>query len=158
MIESAFRGPFPPVPRAGGLPHEPVPGQVSRLLGMPTLGEILDRRDGYGPGFDFLRLALAVSVVAFHTHLVAAGGSLTLDRYTWLLSFCVLPMFFALGGFLISGSAERIPVRHFLLNRAFRLFPALAVETLLSAVVSAPCSLPSRSAAISATATSTNIS
>ena len=32
-----------------------------------SLGSLLDRNDGLGPGFNFLRLALAVSIVAYHS-------------------------------------------------------------------------------------------
>lgn len=47
--------------------------------------------------------------------------------------------FFALSGFLVAGSALRIrETGRFLLNRALRIFPALSVETLLSAFILGP--------------------
>jgi peptidoglycan/LPS O-acetylase OafA/YrhL len=47
----------------------------------------------------------------------------------------VLPIFFALSGFLIAGSLERNKLHHFIILRALRLVPALAVEVILSALV-----------------------
>jgi len=47
--------------------------------------------------------------------------------------------FFALSGFLVAGSALRTrDTGKFLLNRALRIFPALSVETLLSALILGP--------------------
>jgi len=48
----------------------------------------------------------------------------------------LLPMFFFLGGFLVTGSAYRLrSVRRFLIFRALRIFPALLVEVSLSAII-----------------------
>jgi peptidoglycan/LPS O-acetylase OafA/YrhL len=132
-------------PRLRVRPAEPprsivqgAPGGLARWLGAPTLGEVLDSRDGFAPGADFLRLALAILVMVFHTRLIVRGDTLSLPRTGWLLGFSILPMFFALGGFLLAASAHRIPLRPFLINRAFRMFPGLAVETLLSACILGP--------------------
>lgn len=49
---------------------------------------------------------------------------------------CLVPMFFALSGFLVTGSALRTRnIRTFLCFRGLRIFPALTVEITLSALV-----------------------
>jgi peptidoglycan/LPS O-acetylase OafA/YrhL len=47
-------------------------------------------------------------------------------------------MFFALSGFLIAGSADRLNLRNFLINRGLRIVPALAVEIIISALLIGP--------------------
>ncbi|MDR4307728.1 acyltransferase [Chelatococcus sambhunathii] len=113
---------------------------------MPTLQQQLDRHGGVGPGFDFVRLALATLVLFIHTSLIAPGvvGAENAPLFPgapverWALNYAVLPMFFALSGFLVAGSAERLSLGSFLTNRALRIFPALAVEITLSALVLGP--------------------
>jgi len=100
---------------------------------------MLDQQRGFGPGFDFLRIALAVSVVAAHTPYVATGGS-DGDTATiaWFAHYGILAMFFALSGFLIAASALRLSLKEFLINRGMRIVPALAVEVVLSALILGP--------------------
>ncbi len=51
----------------------------------------------------------------------------------------ILPMFFALSGFLVAGSLLRTAtLTHFLGLRAIRIYPALAVEVFLSALLLGP--------------------
>jgi peptidoglycan/LPS O-acetylase OafA/YrhL len=50
----------------------------------------------------------------------------------------ILPMFFALSGFLIAGSAQRLKLKEFLLNRSMRIVPALAVDIFIAALVIGP--------------------
>jgi peptidoglycan/LPS O-acetylase OafA/YrhL len=51
----------------------------------------------------------------------------------------VVPMFFALSGFLVAGSLDRArSLLDFLGFRALRIFPALVVDTLLAAVILGP--------------------
>lgn len=110
---------------------------------MQTIGEKLRRRKGFGPGFDFLRIALAICVVAWHQSYIVAGtlpGSIDADR-TWLIWFpgyAILVMFFALSGFLIAASGMRLSLGNFLINRGLRIVPALAVEVVLSAFILGP--------------------
>jgi peptidoglycan/LPS O-acetylase OafA/YrhL len=47
----------------------------------------------------------------------------------------ILPMFFALSGFLVAGSLERTRIHQFVVLRALRIIPALAVEVTLSALI-----------------------
>jgi len=51
----------------------------------------------------------------------------------------LVPIFFCLSGFLVTGSAMRNPsLRTFLTNRSLRIFPALTVEVALSALILGP--------------------
>ncbi|MGY4473066.1 acyltransferase family protein [Bradyrhizobium sp. USDA 3364] len=105
----------------------------------PSIGSMLDRQKGFGPGFDFLRIALAVSVVAGHTSYVATGaGNSDQMAILWFPQFAILVMFFALSGFLIAASGLRLNLKEFLINRAMRIMPALTVEVLLSAFILGP--------------------
>ena len=109
---------------------------------MQTIGEKLAATGGRPSGFDYLRLTLAVSVIAMHTAIICYSfpGELGL-WHTPLrpLLRVILPMFFALSGFLVAGSLERsrtLPM--FLGLRVIRIYPALAVEALLSAFILGP--------------------
>lgn len=110
---------------------------------METFGSVLERCRGVGPGFDFLRISMAVGVVAFHSHYVVTGNSPFASpggagRYFWMPDYAVLVMFFAISGFLTAGSGLRHSLKHFLVNRAMRMAPALAVEIVLSALILGP--------------------
>jgi peptidoglycan/LPS O-acetylase OafA/YrhL len=97
---------------------------------------------GRSTGFDYLRILLAVAVVAVHTIPVCYGWA-TMDKI-WAgpwgpFAYFIIPSFFALSGFLVAGSLERvnnIPV--FLTLRATRIFPALCCEVLISALLLGP--------------------
>ena len=124
-----------------------------------TLQDALDKHKGIGPGFHFLRHFLSVSIILWHcrqvvywTHsaeLLAAHGKINtgLSRpLEWNLEDMARPgvhalvgTFFALSGFLVAGSAVRTgSMGRFFTNRALRIFPALGVETLLSALILGP--------------------
>ncbi len=107
---------------------------------MVSLGDKLDSRRGIGPGFDFLRVVLATSVVAWHCDPLLTGGAGVLDTSwgVWFVGYAILTMFFALSGLLIAGSALRHTAGNFLLNRGLRIFPALIVEVILSAFILGP--------------------
>ncbi|MBC7519599.1 MAG: acyltransferase [Sandarakinorhabdus sp.] len=84
-------------------------------------------------GFDYLRLGLSLAVFIWHCFVLS---SLTKLRNTPFLEevHMILPMFFALSGFLVSGSMLRTKtIREFITLRAVRIMPALAAEVLLSA-------------------------
>ena len=72
--------------------------------------------------------------------LFSSTGSGALYRAAWsgpfrFLLAIILPMFFALSGFLVAGSLERTRVHQFVVLRALRLIPALAVEVTLSGLL-----------------------
>lgn len=106
---------------------------------MATLGERLDAHRGFGPGFDMLRLLLASGVVLWHCFPLTTGTPKLIEATPfWFLVSAMVPMFFALSGFLVIASAIRIPVGPFLLNRAARIVPALVVVVLAAALVMGP--------------------
>ncbi len=106
---------------------------------METFGGRLDRYQGVGPGFHFLRLALAILVVFFHSFLIVMGNFDYIDQHNlWTIFGAVIPMFFALSGFLVSASAQRQRLKDFLLNRGLRIVPALAVDIMVSALIIGP--------------------
>jgi peptidoglycan/LPS O-acetylase OafA/YrhL len=90
-------------------------------------------------GFDYMRLGLALSVIFFHSleyssHAVALPFLTRRPFNLWDMS--VVPMFFALSGFLVAGSLDRArSLPDFIGFRVLRIFPALAVDTLFSAAV-----------------------
>jgi peptidoglycan/LPS O-acetylase OafA/YrhL len=93
-------------------------------------------------GFDYLRIALATAVLAWHS-IILSTGSAPLDRALWsgpfrFLPAAILPMFFALSGFLVSASLERTRLHQFLALRALRIVPALSVAVAFSALVLGP--------------------
>ncbi len=125
---------------------------------MITIGQRLDQNRGIGLGFDALRILLAVAIFYGHSLWVAGGNASMshdlvrfhaasggqMDGGGWSgpkrpLHVALVPMFFALSGFLVIGSAIRLKdVRTFLAFRMLRLFPALLVEVTLSALVLGP--------------------
>ena len=106
---------------------------------LTTIGSKLDETKGIGQGFDFLRIFLAVSVLATHSFLIAQGNIHQFESkpYT-LLYWVILPLFFALSGFLITGSAMRLKLKDFLINRGIRIVPALAVDICIAALIIGP--------------------
>ncbi|QJU57265.1 acyltransferase [Sphingomonas sp. AP4-R1] len=93
-------------------------------------------------GFDYLRLTLALLVIILHAPFVVRGqagvDSVWNDSFMPLFRL-VVPMFFALSGFLVAGSFERCrTMLMFFGLRAIRIFPALAVETVISALILGP--------------------
>ncbi len=88
-------------------------------------------------GFDCLRIGLALAIIAWHTLLVCYGQ--TAEKSLWLgptrpLIYLLVPCFFALSGFLVAGSMDRNDPATFAWYRAVRIFPALSVEVVLSAI------------------------
>ena len=136
-----------------------------------SVQDVLSRHKGIGPGFDLLRIGLALAILYGHCFLIAAGstGSVTgngtmndiivpagwvpsiwesLRHFRLFLSFdhtdtrfinILVPMFFALSGFLVTGSAFRTKsIRSFLIFRGLRIVPALLTEVCLSALLLGP--------------------
>lgn len=104
-----------------------------------TLGQQLEEHNNFGPGFNFARIFLAYAVVIWHSVAVAdnwAKQALLTD--IWPFIYAILPMFFALSGFLVTGSALRLPLREYIFNRVFRIFPALGVDVAISALIIGP--------------------
>jgi peptidoglycan/LPS O-acetylase OafA/YrhL len=112
---------------------------------LATQHTILDEMRSAGPettGFDYLRIGLATAVLTWHS-IILSTGSAPLDRALWsgpyrFVPAAILPMFFALSGFLVSASLERTRLHQFLALRVLRIVPALAVVVVLSALVLGP--------------------
>jgi peptidoglycan/LPS O-acetylase OafA/YrhL len=101
-----------------------------------SIGSKLDQHRGFGLGFDFLRISLALGIVAWHSFGISRDGVFVDGvKGVWFLGYGMLFLFFSLSGFLIAGSAQRLSLMNFLVNRGLRIFPALIVEVLLSAFV-----------------------
>jgi len=102
-----------------------------------TFETALRESGGATTGFDYLRLALAIYVFVFHCISFADPQH---GQFVWENAFgpihrAVLPMFFALSGFLVAGSYARNSTLRFVMLRAVRIVPALAVETAFCAIL-----------------------
>lgn len=97
---------------------------------------------GFTSGFDYLRLALSLGVLIWHSYVFThdqASIENVLQGPAGLLIYLILPMFFALSGFLVASSLIRVQkLSIFLWLRFVRLFPALAVEVILSSLILGP--------------------
>lgn len=105
-----------------------------------SVGKIMRETGGVGPGFDALRLILALSIFCSHSYFTSQGdnGSLWETPVRPLL-MAMVPMFFGLSGFLVTGSALRTQsLRIFLTFRILRILPALVTEVTLSALILGP--------------------
>ena len=97
---------------------------------------------GRPSGFDYMRLVLAILVVCVHS--VGTSYGLKADAELFQSIFrapirMILPMFFTLSGFLVAGSLLRTKtIGMFMGLRAIRIYPALTVEVLLSALIIGP--------------------
>jgi len=107
-----------------------------------TFESRLRAANGRPSGFDYLRVVLASAVLGWHVIMTGYGDEF--QNQLLRSGYCapvalVLPMFFALSGFLVAGSLDRSnTLITFLGLRAFRIVPALAVEVFLSALILGP--------------------
>jgi peptidoglycan/LPS O-acetylase OafA/YrhL len=138
---------------------------------LTSFGDILSKHKGAGPGFDLLRIGLALMIVYVHAYAIAPhevtpvtsmaiqhtldapsgfgsalyGGLRQIKAIATFYSTetrfieTLVPMFFALSGFLVTGSAFRTKsVSTFLSFRILRILPALFMEVALCALVLGP--------------------
>ncbi len=107
-----------------------------------SLSDVMTSANGRPSGFDYLRLILALGVVVSHSFNTAQGPmgyDMEWDSPARPALRLILPMFFALSGFLVAGSMERSKTLvKFLGLRLIRIYPALSVEVLLSAFILGP--------------------
>jgi peptidoglycan/LPS O-acetylase OafA/YrhL len=107
-----------------------------------SLSEKLALHAGRPTGFDYLRIVLSLAIVCVHSIITSYGE--TAGAAVWHLPYrpvvgMLLPMFFALSGFLVAGSLFRTTsLVQFLGLRVIRIYPALAVEVLISALLIGP--------------------
>lgn len=107
-----------------------------------SLGARLQELRGIGPGFDHLRIGLALSILTWHSFSISYGQNYgaTLPRFPVpVLLAALLPMFFGLSGFLVMGSALRTgELKTFITFRVLRILPALFTEIMISALILGP--------------------
>lgn len=75
------------------------------------MGAQFERHDFRTTGFDYLRITLALAVLAWHSYGINFGRS-AIDAFFDTSAFgpairLILPMFFALSGFLVTASLYR---------------------------------------------------
>jgi peptidoglycan/LPS O-acetylase OafA/YrhL len=106
---------------------------------MSTTIESRLREVDYRPsGFDYLRIGLALSVIFVHSFLQDVQHAYILNFFG-IYVVQIVPMFFALSGFLVASSLERCKsLVSFVGLRVFRIFPALVVEVFVSALIIGP--------------------
>lgn len=107
-----------------------------------TVGILLDRNNGFAPGFGFLRLIAATLVYLAHVVWLTTGHFDLLyamsDKQTFLGSIGV-GVFFVISGFLITQSFARCSsVVEFALKRILRIFPGLFVVVASTALFVGP--------------------
>jgi peptidoglycan/LPS O-acetylase OafA/YrhL len=124
-------------------------GTTAMFSNVRTAAMVMDEHRGTGPGFDAMRIGLSVFILWFHAVQNSYGSRYVeyMPDAFYPIILALLPMFFALSGFLVTGSAVRTrSVPLFLAYRGIRIFPALAVEVTLSAILLGPLltSLPLR--------------
>ena len=109
---------------------------------MITIGKSLSLTNNRPSGFDYMRLILATAVLCSHTINVCYGQAYT--NAIWASPLrgplgIILPLFFALSGFLVAGSLQRCnTLVSFVGLRIIRLVPALAVDTAVGALLLGP--------------------
>lgn len=104
-----------------------------------TIADKLSESGGRPSGFDYLRLGLALSVFVDHCFILPmTQNGLSQLTNVWFrpILAAIVPMFFALSGFLVTGSLERSKTMvTFLSLRVLRIAPALATEITVSAII-----------------------
>ncbi|QQO21232.1 acyltransferase [Bradyrhizobium diazoefficiens] len=105
---------------------------------MKTLGAALDEQRGFAQGFDFLRIFLAAGIIGWHTAWLSGHVETAKASVFWFSQYTLVPMFFALSGFLVAGSSMRLSTKEFLLNRAVRILPALVADIVFAALLIGP--------------------
>lgn len=117
-------------------------GLGARLWGSASIGERSDLLSNRSTGFDYLRIALAGAIILYHTTSLSYGDAAqaSIERtIVGPLEAALVPMFFALSGYLVAASLDRsATLFSFLGLRVIRIMPALAVETVLSALIIGP--------------------
>jgi peptidoglycan/LPS O-acetylase OafA/YrhL len=107
-------------------------------ISMKSIGKVLESYKGFGPGFDFLRIGLALSIIAWHVATLTGHREAARSTPFWFAEYFLVPMFFMLSGFLVAGSGMRLNLQNFILNRVVRIVPALAVDIVFAALILGP--------------------
>ncbi|NOD90925.1 MULTISPECIES: acyltransferase [unclassified Ruegeria] len=110
---------------------------ISAVRAVPR---IADRADGRDNNFNLIRIIAATLVLVAHAYPLSLGGAYGQPFESVLhglsLGMMCVWAFFAISGFFITRSFDRKPsAKAFLIARGLRLFPALAVVTLISILI-----------------------
>jgi peptidoglycan/LPS O-acetylase OafA/YrhL len=122
---------------------------VSKYFNGPTVGACLDIHRGWTYGFDYLRLVLAAAVIGWHSVYSSYGGEFEAPIYDSPfrpLIYLILPMFFVMGGFLVTASLLRTKsIIEYAVLRVVRFLPGLIGVVAVAALLAGPVvsSLPS---------------
>jgi peptidoglycan/LPS O-acetylase OafA/YrhL len=120
---------------SGSLPR----ALLARTIRGPSVQDQLSITKERPSGFDYLRINLALLILADHTAIVCFGNDMQVVLFQGLtrpLLLCLVPMFFALSGFLVASSLVRSrSLVTFISLRILRIVPALTVDTLFCALV-----------------------
>jgi peptidoglycan/LPS O-acetylase OafA/YrhL len=107
-----------------------------------TIAQRMVATGGRPTGFDYMRLVLAILIVCWHSVVTSYGDAVQVavsSTPARPLVAVLLPAFFTLSGFLVAGSLERCKtIGTFVGLRALRIYPALAVESLIAALILGP--------------------
>ncbi len=111
-----------------GIPHK-----------SPSIDDRLAITKNHPSGFDYLRINLALLILADHTAVVCFGNDMQtrlFEGVTRPFALSLVPLFFALSGFLVASSLVRSRrLVTFVGLRVLRIVPALTVDTLFCALV-----------------------
>ncbi len=108
---------------------------IARAFAGPTVADQMTRYNNRSRGFDYLRVGLSLAVMVWHSFFLSSLTRASATSFSYAVHM-ILPLFFALSGFLVTGSLVRTAtIREFITLRVVRIMPALAVEVLLSAFV-----------------------
>lgn len=126
---------------AGGVVSEGGSSRVPKVLRIGYRGTLEELFSGRNNGIGFIRLVLALSVVASHYGSLGfghgdLGGHLFRDQAA--LGGLAVYGFFVLSGMLITRSARRTGFWRYCWHRALRIFPGLWVSLLVTAFVVGP--------------------
>lgn len=128
----------PPPPTGSGPPAANISegsGPLRGITDAPTLGEAAEGGRGAN-NFDVLRLLAAACVVFAHSFLVVGTTAPIPDVFGIEYGQLGLVIFFSISGFLVARSWDYDPTLFtFTMKRILRLFPALIVVLLLTAVL-----------------------
>src|SRR4051794_30245974 len=111
---------------------------------LATLGSQLDACGGIAPAFNLLRLSAAMAVLFSHSFELApsAGWPEPLRHFSGgqtTIGGTAVYIFFIISGFLVTASYQKSQdVLDFVLKRALRVLPALAIVIVLTAFVLGP--------------------
>ena len=110
---------------------------VSRRPPSTTIGERFAARRT--KGFDYLRLAMSLIVIFWHSNGIVGPQYGNSSPALWLFARIAVPLFFALSGFLVASSLDRINnVGEFLVARSLRIMPALTIVVVGAAIIIGP--------------------